>query len=154
MRTPWGTADHVRRYRCGAVSVSTPSHGGYLVPRPLFESQSKTTPPDVLRVVQWLGRDPFGYVNAAGAWFEEDCLWAVLVLAWPALRAELAAEAAAWCEREPESEYAGEAAAQYTEAALVSHVTRCYGPELVQALGHEPAPADVEAWQRRKGAAR
>lgn len=62
--TPWGMSDHVTRYARGINFYDTPSHGGYKVSAKLNASM-----PEPLR-------------NADG-WYEEDCEWCKVVLAFP-----------------------------------------------------------------------
>ena len=61
MRTPWGTADSVRKIGSGIHEVSTPGHGGIK-----------------------LGRYQNGRVHEAwrskGGWYEEDCEYAIVGL--------------------------------------------------------------------------
>lgn len=66
MDTPWGRADNYEDIGQGIMSVSTPSHGGYFVP------------PSVLRIM------PKGLVNRDG-WYEEDCEWCKVAVAFPHL---------------------------------------------------------------------
>ena len=69
--TPWGFADQVKVISPGITSVSTPGHGGLHVadsllakmPRELAASNS--------------------YSGAGSPWFEEDCEWALVCLAFP-----------------------------------------------------------------------
>ena len=70
MITPWGNADQTRNIGEGIVSVSTPSHGGYYVPARLYNRM-----PAELRSNKYGG----------GTWFEEDCEWALVALAFPRL---------------------------------------------------------------------
>jgi hypothetical protein len=67
--TPWGVADHIEEIAPGIVSYSTPSHGGYwLSPERIAEM------PKPLREFQpWAGP---GY-------YEEDCDWSIVCLAFP-----------------------------------------------------------------------
>ncbi len=66
--TPWGHADHVKDIGAGILAVTTPSHGGYFVPPELYAQM----PPD-------LRHNPYG----KGTWFEEDCEWSLVALAFP-----------------------------------------------------------------------
>jgi len=69
--TPWGHPDTVTEIAPGIVLYSTPSHGGYwlsparvaAMPKPLRDFQ------------------PFAGKN----WYEEDCDWAIVALAFPKL---------------------------------------------------------------------
>ena len=90
--TPWGTSDHVQDIGRGILSVDTPSHGGYFVPTSLLpaipEAHQK-------RAEYWSG---------SRNWYEEDCEWASVAVAFPDLFDEKAREAAAqtiaWRDRE------------------------------------------------------
>lgn len=78
MNTPWGKADHQKRYGSAPNYVmfySTPSHGGFLVSFDMGEKM----PPGLRAVPTWAG------TNAYGKWYEEDCDWAIVALAFPAL---------------------------------------------------------------------
>jgi hypothetical protein len=69
--TPWGVADQVTIVAPGIVRYHTPSHGGYW----LSEERLAQMAP-ALRTFR-----PF---TGDAAWFEEDCDWAVVVVAFPA----------------------------------------------------------------------
>jgi hypothetical protein len=69
METPWGCADHVTRVCPGVQCVSTPGHGGYAV----LPTVVATWPAGLREYV------PF----AGPGWYEEDCDWAIVVLAMP-----------------------------------------------------------------------
>lgn len=71
MHTPWGQSDHVEQIAPGILRVSTPSHGGYRVYKSRVEEM-----PAPLRDFE-----PF----AGAGWYEEDCDWCVVVLAYPDL---------------------------------------------------------------------
>ena len=62
--TPWGNADGAEHIARGIMFYSTPSHGGYHL-SPARNLQV----PDALRL--------------PGGWYEEDCDWARVVLAFP-----------------------------------------------------------------------
>jgi len=68
--TPWGAADHVRTVADGIVDVQTPGHGGYWLSAARLE---------VLRAKFPELSDSF----AGFPWFEEDCDWAYVALAFP-----------------------------------------------------------------------
>lgn len=71
LNTPWGYADQVDEIGDkGILFVSTPSHGGLFVPDELI-----TQMPAELR-----GSNSY---SGKGNWFEEDCEWAIPVLAFP-----------------------------------------------------------------------
>lgn len=66
MHTPWGQSDYSKQYRRGIIFYGTPGHGGLHVSAGLNK-----TIPDHLR------RDD--------GWYEEDCDWARVVVAFPDL---------------------------------------------------------------------
>lgn len=78
--TPWGMADCVRQLSPGVWSVSTPSHGGLYVSAEWLEKM-----PDHLRGWNWGG---------LRHWFEEDCDWAKVAIAFPGLFEPEAVESA------------------------------------------------------------
>jgi len=67
--TPWGVSDYAREIADGIVCHGTPSHGGIHLS------------PARQRVVRQLF--PRFETFAGGAWYEEDCDWAVVVVAFP-----------------------------------------------------------------------
>ena len=77
MRTPWGQADQEERFQVGPnendviVSVCTPGHGGYYVPSHLV---SKIPANQRAWAAKWSG---------SPQWYEEDCCWAAVALAFP-----------------------------------------------------------------------
>lgn len=80
--TPWGQADSVTDIGAGILFVTTPSHGGYFVPKPL----------NSLIPIAWKTAS----FNARGmmGWYEEDCDWCMVALAFPTTFPPHAAEAA------------------------------------------------------------
>lgn len=75
-RTPWGAADHVEEISDGRVtiiSVDTPSHGGYFVPK---RHLAAIPAQHQAYAAKWSG---------SVQWYEEDCAWAAVVLAFPQL---------------------------------------------------------------------
>lgn len=68
--TPWGRADHVEQLAEGIWHVATPSHGGLFVDEP-YRSQM----PLSWREATFNGQGKRG-------WFEEDCDWALVALAF------------------------------------------------------------------------
>lgn len=68
MNTPWGQADQTKHLGGGLVSVQTPSHGGIFVPVDVYRNM-----PEPLKC----------NVYGGGTWFEEDCEWALVALAFP-----------------------------------------------------------------------
>lgn len=80
MNTPWGKADHSKRYGSGSASIyvmfySTPSHGGFLVTKDM----EARMPSGLAAIKTYAGE------NAIGKWYEEDCNWAIVALAFPYL---------------------------------------------------------------------
>jgi hypothetical protein len=75
-RTPWGRADHVTQISDGRttiIDVSTPSHGGYFVPKKYLV---RIDPAHRAYALKWSGSEQ---------WYEEDCAWAAVVVAFPEL---------------------------------------------------------------------
>lgn len=66
--TPWGTAQTAKSLAHGIVWYTTASHGGCHVSPKLLE-----TMPEYLR----------GDACAPHGWFEEDCAWAMVAIAFP-----------------------------------------------------------------------
>ena len=64
--TPWGGAQHATRYSADVVCYSTASHGGFKVSAAALATM------------------PAHLVNADG-WYEEDCEWCKVALAFPSL---------------------------------------------------------------------
>jgi hypothetical protein len=67
--TPWGVADSSHVVAPGIIRYDTPSHGGYYV-----SPERVLTMPKPLREFK-----PFAGPN----WYEEDCDWAIVALAFP-----------------------------------------------------------------------
>jgi len=68
--TPWGAPDTQTVIAEGIIAVTTPSHGGiWLSPEGLAEM------PEHLRKCSFTKDN----------WFEEDCSWCAVALAWPDL---------------------------------------------------------------------
>lgn len=78
MYTPWGKADQVRHIGRGIKSVCTPSHGGYYVP-----------PAELAKMPEAARK-----THAGPGWYEEDCDWCLVALAFPDLFEEPAIAAA------------------------------------------------------------
>ena len=73
MYTPWGTASSITDIGNGIKNVTTPSHGGYFVPNAKLAS----IPEEHQAVAaSWSG---------SRNWYEEDCCWAYVCLAFPEL---------------------------------------------------------------------
>ena len=68
MQTPWGPSQTTQTIGDHIVRVTTAGHGGYYVPPSLYRMM-----PAALRT------NPYG----TGTWFEEDCEWALVALAFP-----------------------------------------------------------------------
>jgi hypothetical protein len=64
--TPWGKADHEQTYAEGIVFYNTSSHGGFKLDR----IRNAQVPPAL---------------RERGGWYEEDCAWAKVVYAFPAI---------------------------------------------------------------------
>lgn len=72
--SPWGVPDTITEVAPGILFYSTPSHGGYW----LSDARIASMPKPLREFV------PFGGPQAGpGRWFEEDCDWAVVALAFP-----------------------------------------------------------------------
>jgi len=70
MNTPWGPSQSHKYIAPGIIAVSTASHGGYYIwPHTL------TKMPEALRAI----RSPY----APEGWYEEDCDWVIVALAFP-----------------------------------------------------------------------
>ena len=67
--TPWGAAQTSKTIAEGIVSYMTASHGGILI-----SDQRRESMPDHLRSIPTF---------AGGNWYEEDCDWAIVALAFP-----------------------------------------------------------------------
>lgn len=70
VQTPWGPADFATEYAPGLVFYSTPGHGGFHVSR------------ERLAIMPEPYRSQTPFCRQAG-WYEEDCDWAVVALAFP-----------------------------------------------------------------------
>lgn len=68
--TPWGPSQDITQIGRGIFSVSCAGHGGIFVPNDML-----LTMPEALRTNCYGG----------GNWFEEDCEWALVALAFPDL---------------------------------------------------------------------
>lgn len=98
--TPWGTPQDVRHVAPGIVRVDTPGHGGYHVRADLHELMPAPV------------RELDGYT---GGWYEEDCTWAFVALAFPAhFDADVVAYAHESAARNYPEEYAQTYAGTYT----------------------------------------
>lgn len=67
--SPWGQIDYAKQLAPGIWHVSTPGHGGIHV-----STERRLAMPDHLKNV---------YTYAGGNWFEEDCDWCIVALAYP-----------------------------------------------------------------------
>lgn len=70
--SPWGTPDTAEELVPGIVWVSTPSHGGYWVQPHRFAEM-----PTPIQATSTFAGQPH--------WYEEDCDWALVALAFPRL---------------------------------------------------------------------
>lgn len=70
--SPWGTADSAEELVPGIVHVSTPSHGGYWISPARFAEM-----PKAIQATPTFAGCP--------QWYEEDCDWALVALAFPRL---------------------------------------------------------------------
>ncbi|MHB8565317.1 MAG: DUF7007 domain-containing protein, partial [Acidiferrobacteraceae bacterium] len=66
--TPWGPSQKQEKKADGIVSHSTASHGGYCL-----SAQRQAEMPEYLRL---------GHENETG-WYEEDCDWCLVAVAFP-----------------------------------------------------------------------
>lgn len=69
-RTPWGIADGATQYGPGLVFYYTPSHGGFHVEPDLLA----TMPAHLRSIRPFCGQE---------GWYEEDCDYALVALAFP-----------------------------------------------------------------------
>ena len=72
--TPWGRAQCSEKYATGIVSYSTTGHGGFH----LSDGMLAKMPENIRN--WWSGQSHYGQSEN---WFEEDCEWAVVALAFP-----------------------------------------------------------------------
>jgi hypothetical protein len=127
VETPWGVAQHVRPVGPdGIFSADTSSHGGYFVPSALLD---KIDPRGRADAKKWSGSEN---------WYEEDCCWAWVVLAFP--------------EHFPPTAVAG--AYQTCKARGFDGPTTGPAAEVLWrhlSGNHGPAPSDAAAIYRRCG---
>lgn len=71
--TPWGMADSTILYSEGITEYGTPSHGGFR----LNEKRHDDMPPALKAFNSWAGG------SSGFWWYEEDCDWAIVALAFP-----------------------------------------------------------------------
>ncbi|QQS10764.1 MAG: hypothetical protein IPK81_14075 [Rhodospirillales bacterium] len=74
--TPWGRAQSTAELAPGIWHVGTPSHGGFRVADHLVAEMDSRLPG---------ASAAMGRRDAGDWWFEEDCDWAAVALAWPEL---------------------------------------------------------------------
>jgi hypothetical protein len=67
--TPWGAAQQTKQVAHGITRIDTASHGGYHL-----SAERLATMPEQLRRIE-----PF----AGTGWYEEDCDWSIVALAFP-----------------------------------------------------------------------
>lgn len=72
--TPWGPAQSVEEASPGIVWVTTAGHGGVWVAPHLVKGLAIRPPSDHIGIFEGAG---------GSAWFEEDCAWAIVQLAYP-----------------------------------------------------------------------
>ncbi len=82
IETPWGRSQSVRQLAQGILRVDTAGHGGYFVADELLHLIPKAHR-------QWAAR-----WSGSENWYEEDCCWAAVCLAFPTLFDEAAWKAA------------------------------------------------------------
>jgi hypothetical protein len=71
INTPWGLSDDAGTVIApGIIAYTTPSHGGYHL-----SAERLAAMPAALRALR-----PF---SGSTGWYEEDCDWAIVVLAFP-----------------------------------------------------------------------
>ena len=87
MQTPWGKADNVIAIAPGIKWVSTPSHGGYR----LSPARNRAVP-EAWRNATFSGNAKIIGTDAVG-WYEEDCDWCLVWLAFPDVMNEAAGRA-------------------------------------------------------------
>lgn len=71
--TPWEESQQSRHLGRGIYSVSCAGHGGIFVPTSLLES------------IPIEGRNDAARWSGSENWYEEDCCWAWVAIAFPAL---------------------------------------------------------------------
>lgn len=77
IRTPWGAAQSVKPVGDeGILFASTASHGGFYVPDALLD---RIPLANRRWAMKW---------SASPNWYEEDCCWAAVALAFPSLFTE------------------------------------------------------------------
>jgi len=67
--TPWGAAQHTKQVAPGITRIDTASHGGYH----LSAERIQAMPEQLRRFKPYAGE----------GWYEEDCDWAIVALAFP-----------------------------------------------------------------------
>ena len=80
--SPWGTPDNIERIAPGIWLVETPSHGGYFV-----EPEQRKAIPQSWQRASFTGQGAHG-------WYEEDCDWCMVALAFPHLFSQANRDAA------------------------------------------------------------
>ena len=78
--SPWETIQHVHELAPGIISVSTASHGGLWINCSRLTTMLKEHP-ELCRPTDCY---PRGKRSSGYQWFEEDCEWARVALAFPA----------------------------------------------------------------------
>ena len=80
MNSPWGQVQHSKEYPQGIAFVETASHGGFYVP-----AETVAKMPEALRAFVPFAHNTSDPLNECARWYEEDCDWAIVVLAFPEL---------------------------------------------------------------------
>ena len=77
--TPWGMSQTCTEVGEGILHVTTASHGGYRVPRAMHRAMKPR--------YQVAGDDYVDpdYTGGRFVWYEEDCAWSAVCLAYPDL---------------------------------------------------------------------
>lgn len=74
LETPWGPTQQIEKISEGITWCSTASHGGYYVSNDLDFGATLSRMPEKYRSFKpWAGI----------GWYEEDCDWAIVCLAYP-----------------------------------------------------------------------
>ena len=71
--SPWGAIQHLEQLGMGIASVSTAGHGGIFVPTHLLHN------------IPQARRDWAAKSSGSPNWYEEDCCWAAVAVAFPQL---------------------------------------------------------------------
>lgn len=121
MTTPWGSSQTVDRFACGVLFASTASHGGFYVPLALLEKMPAAARAYARR---WSGSEH---------WYEEDCAYHLVRLAFPELAEEEVAKIAEWRART-----SWDALPDLPEPESRGAVVAWCGPDVARAFGIDP----------------